>query len=422
MRLWIVHQDAGTPYEYGYSRHFELAKSLIAQGWEVKIIASAFNHKAKEFRVDISEEYAVSQNVDGVECVFLRSTSYQKNNWKRVVNFCSFPYYLNRYVSRFIKVQKENLPDFVLASSPSLFSARAALSAAKRMRCPFVFEIRDLHPDTIIHLGKYSELHPAIRFMRLMEKHLYKNAAGAVSNLPFANERIVELGYPRQGPFIYIPNGVAYDSQNLLQSQSGSTEIKKEFVFVYAGSHGISNDLDKIIDAFNHVKLENLEQKKTLSLRLVGDGPLKAELKQKVKKLNLEEFVLFEDSIQQDEVRPMLQKADALILAVPSSNLYKYGIGANKIYEYMASGRPVFCISSARNDPITDVGSGVTISAEVSIEGVAQQLIEFSEMGNEKLKEMGRLGVVAVSENYTYGALGKELGVFLQTVIKSDMK
>ncbi len=171
MRIWIIHQNALPPFLMGPTRHYDLASKLIAQGHEVYIFASNYCHNNKLY---IAEGYATTQKIyyhEKVPFIWFHVPDYRKNSLRRLVNMLSFSAKL--LMTNLHSIPK---PDVILGSSPSPYAAYAAQRLARRYGVPFVYEIRDLWPATLMDLAKFSKHHPMILSMQKIEDYLLKKA------------------------------------------------------------------------------------------------------------------------------------------------------------------------------------------------------------------------------------------------------
>lgn len=178
MRIWIVNQYAVPLSEPGITRHVEIGRRLVAAGHEVTVIAGD-RHYAERDRSRLREgESARIDDVEGVRFVSLRTPAYKRNFWKRGLNLLAF-------VARLGRLDREGLdlprPEVVVGSSPSLTAAFGAWWLAHRLRVPFVLEVRDLWPMSLIDLGGLSPRHPAVLVLGALERFLYRRAAAIIT-------------------------------------------------------------------------------------------------------------------------------------------------------------------------------------------------------------------------------------------------
>jgi len=124
---------------------------------------------------------------------------------------------------------------------------------------------------------------------------------------------------------------------------------------MYFGAFGQANALHTLITAFDTAFRQN--DYRGARLRLIGHGPLQAEMKEQVRELNLGWVVSIEPPVPKSQISELASEADVLVLALLPLSLYEYGISLNKLFDYMAAGRPILFAGRARGNPVGD-GTG----------------------------------------------------------------
>src|SRR5690606_10607205 len=127
---------------------------------------------------------------------------------------------------------------------------------------------------------------------------------------------------------------------------------------MYFGAHGAANGLDNIIRAMG--QLRHSQTPRPIRLRLGGDGPLKGHLIAPAQELDLE-TISFEPPVPKREIARVASQADAFIFNLIDAPVFKYGISSNKLFDFMACGRPVVFSCNAPNNPIESAGGGITV-------------------------------------------------------------
>lgn len=405
MKIWIVHQYAIPPYQAGITRHFSFASYLIKKGHSVTIIAASFDHvKQQENRLDDDEQSRIEW-VDGVKFVWLRTPAYKGNGAKRFWNMLAFAYKV--YKKNALK--EEEKPDLIWGSSPHLFAALTACLLAKRLRVPFILEVRDLWPQSLIDLGGISARHPVILLMRRIESYLYKQADKIISLLPAVAPYMIERGASAE-KIVWLPNGAFLNNDVVPLKQ------KKDFKVLYAGSHGLANNLDYLLDAAKIMQEKYRDL--PIQVQLLGDGPQKENLQARVLNESINN-VRFLDAVPKTQVYDYLSGADALIILLKASPLFHWGISPNKLFDYMAVARPiVFGIETSHN-PVEQASAGLTVSPNKAAE-IADALVELFYLPIEARQEMGRCGRNYVEKNHDLQMLSEKLEVLLMTTSASN--
>jgi glycosyltransferase involved in cell wall biosynthesis len=329
MHILLIHQAFTSLDEAGGTRHYEIATHLIAKGHQVTIITSPISYLTGQKGVLFLQK---SQSpIPGLR--IFRTYAYpalHKSFIHRVINFISF------MVSAFIKSLQVRQVDLVWGTSPPIFQAVSAWLVARLKRVPFLLEVRDLWPAFAIEVGV---LHNPliIRLSLWLERFLYRHADLVVVNSPGYIEHVKNKGAKHVE---MIPNG---SDASMFKPQEKGKDFRKKnnlenkFLVIYAGAHGISNDLVVILQT---AKL--LTNNPNIHFLLVGDGKEKHALQQKAHEMQLSNLI-FMDPVSKNQIAEVLAAADACIAILKPLELYKTTY-PNKVFDYMAAGRPVLLV------------------------------------------------------------------------------
>ena len=200
------------------------------------------------------------------------------------------------------------------------------------------------------------------------------------------------LDLPR---FKYIPNGI--EIKTLIK-----TDIHNKNVFKigYAGTLGIANALKYLIYAANLLKETNIE------IHLLGNGPEKKTLIGIVNDKNISN-VYFHDAIPKNEVGIFLSKMDALYIGWHFSKIYRFGISPNKLFDYLASAKPIIHSVDAGNDPVLEAKAGISVQPE-NPKDIANAILKLYKMPVSKRNEFGQNGRAYVEKYHSYEQLAKQ--------------
>ncbi len=408
MKIWIIHNNFLPLAEPGSTRHYHFARELARLGHDVSVFAGDFNHfsKARIVKENLSGDDFFK--LSNVHVEWFKTPEYKRNNWRRIWNMLFFANKVRKL--RYFKERK--YPDVIMGSSPDLFSAFASYRLAKELKVPFVFEVRDLWPETLIKLGGISRLHPLVQVMRLMEKALYRGADKIVSLLPNVGGYISQYGVSTS-KIINIPNFISFDLLNDEAVQSKNSV----FTFVYAGSHGLSNNLYLILEAAKLIEYKSGKSIPQMKIRFIGKGPEKASLIAKAEDISIVEFV---DSVSKDELFSMLAQADAFLLTISDSPLYQWGHSPNKLFDYMAAARPIVFSGSCQYDPVFEAKAGLSVPAN-NPELLAKAMIKLAAMPADERNKMGLNGREYVRKNHEASAAALKLAQTLELVTKGSL-
>lgn len=399
MNIWIFNHHALTPDMGGGTRHYDFAKELIKRGHKVTIIASSFHYsKYQEMKNYRNQDYLL-ESIDGIDFVWIKTPAYFGNGIDRVKNMLSYTFKVLKIMPK-LNLSK---PDIIIGSSVHLFAVWAAYRLSCRYKTPFIMEVRDLWPKTLIDMGM-SKWHPFILLLGWLERYLYKKADKIISNLPYAYDYIGQ--FIEREKFTWISNGV--DLSNIKYIQKEQSE---KFVISYTGAIGVANNLQILLDAAK--KLQGI---KDIYFRVVGDGAEKEKLRKFVKENNLQN-VSIENSIPKCEVSKILENSDILFLSLIDVPLYRFGISLNKLFDYMASGRVIIFAGNSKNNPIKEANAGYSIVPD-DVNQLEKTILEIYNLSNEERTSIGKKIRSYCEENYSIEILTN----ILEKVLKEEVE
>jgi len=401
--VWILNHYAQSPDGPGGTRHFSLARHLAEHGWSSDIFAASVEHNTGRQRI-MGNDLTNVEMIDGVRFTWVKTPSYVGNGITRQLNMVAYTFnVLKRSVT-----SDCTKPNAVIGSSVHPLAAWAGQRLARRHKVPFIFEIRDLWPQTLIDMGRIADNGILARLLRKLEKWLCDRAAIVVVLLPKAHEYLEAQGVARN-KVIHIPNGVElsdYPAPN-------PPDRTRPFTLMYFGAHGGANGLDNLLSAMS------LLRDQPILLRLVGDGPMKAELVKRAEKVGLDK-VIFEDPVPKNEIRNVAAEANAFVFNLIDSPVFKFGISSNKLFDFMAARRPVLFACNTTNNIIEDSGGGLTVPPD-DPKALAGAVMKLANAIDATLDEMGDAGRSYVENSHSYELLAKRLATSLEAITTQEL-
>lgn len=386
MRVLMINHYASPPTMAGGTRHYNFARQLIQRGHEVSLVAANYNHFSQSF-TDATAVYGKPDHRDDVPFFWIPTPAYQGNTIARFNNMLSFSW--RTLQQKYLPCTPS--PDIIIGSSPHLFAALSGALLAKRLKIPFILEVRDLWPESLIDLGRISTHHPVIKLMRMIERHLYKRADRIISLLPSANQYLTKHGVKPEN-IVWLPNMVDIEAIPNNIPRINSTM----FTVMYAGAHGLANDLDTVLHAAK--LLEERPQTNHIQICLVGEGPEKSRLKTLAMQMNLTR-VIFYDSVPKSEIYSMLNQADVFLMLLKNSPVFRWGISPNKLFDYFAMKRPVIFGVETPYNPVEKYRAGISIKPSDPHE-LAEAIVRLSLLPKNELDDMGDRGKQFVMQHH----------------------
>lgn len=399
--LFINHYTGSNIHGMEY-RPFYLAREWVKLGHNVCLVAASFSHLRNQqptLNGKITQE-----KIEGIRYLWLKTPGYQGNDIKRVFNMLKFSLMLFSYKSEIVYDCK---PDVVIASSPHPFMIFGASKIASISRAKLIFEVRDLWPLSLVELGGISHLHPFIKFMQWTENYAYRVSDNVVSLLPKADEYMFQHGM-NPYKFIHIPNGIDVkeweNNSDIPLPQFHNNvfnKLKQEnrFIIGYTGAHGLANALENLIES------AALLQKYPVTFVLVGQGPQKNILQNKVKENGVTN-VVFLPAVPKLLIPEILGAMDALFIGWKKESLYRYGISPNKLLDYMMAAKPIIHAVEAGNDIVAESGCGISVPPG-NPRVLADAIIQLLNMTTTERTVMGLRGKEYVMCHHDYRVLAK---------------
>ena len=402
--VWILNHYAQEPSGAGGTRHFHLAEHLQAYGWHATIIAASVEHQSGHQRLEPNEKKRCDY-FKGVPFLWVRTPEYQGNGGGRMRNMLAYTW----AVLQRSTTAKLPRPDVVIGSSVHPFAAVAGALLARRYKVPFIFEVRDLWPQTLVDMGRLQEDSFMTWALRKLELWLYRRAARTVVLLPRAWEYITPLGIPKER-VVWIPNGV---DLSLFPRSTVADTAKDHFTLMYFGAHGQANGLDNVLHAMKHVQEQS--NGRNIHLRMIGDGPLKPSLVEQASEMGLTN-VSFEPPVAKSQIPALAAQADAFVIAVLNlPGLYRYGISMNKLFDYLAAEQPILIASNGANNPVEDAQAGLTVPPGQP-QALAEAIVKIANTPLTERQRMGRAGREYVEQNHGFEQLAGRLAAVLDDV------
>ncbi len=399
MHILIIHQAFAALNEPGGTRHHEFARILVSRGHQVTVIASPVSYLTGNQTSQAGEE------INGVRVI--RASVYDahhKSFFHRILAFFSF-----MLSSFWIGLGVKNV-DLVWGTSPPIFQGVTAWALARIKRAKFLFEVRDLWPQFAIAVGVLTN--PVlIALSKWLERFLYRHADRVVVNSPGFLDHVSSVGAQRVA---LIPNGAdpaMFDPNSAGKSFRAENHLQDKFVALYAGAHGMSNDLNILLES------ARLLTDKNIQIVFVGDGKEKSALITQAKEMKLDN-VTFLPSIPKTEMAEVLAGADACIAILKPLDEYKQTY-PNKVFDYMAAGRPVaLVIDGVIREVVESAGCGYF--AEPGNPAALADII--SRLAEDKIKarEMGLKGRKYLEENFSREKVADQLMSLLDNLLESN--
>lgn len=402
--IWILNHYAGSMYVDKGGRHYAIAKYLKENGYEPTIFCANYDHWKKEYFFGEETTIKIEQTT-GVPYVFVNVRKYNTNKLTRILGMVDF----YRRIKRIGKVYAKNhaIPDVIIASSVHPLTLLAGQKLAKTFGIKCICEIRDLWPESIVaYSTRFSRDNILIRSLYVGEKKLYINADHLVFTMEGAKEYIIDRHWQNSIPdskISYINNGVDLEefmyNRDHFRIEDTDLENRSVFKVVYAGSIKRVNNLGLLLDVAKCVKNSNVV------FLIWGEGEEKDSLQQRIREERIAN-VFFKGRVDKRFIPYIISNADLNLAHNNPSELFKYGISFNKLFEYFAAGKPILSDFSCPHNPSIEFCAGTSVESANTTD-IADEIDRFANMTDE---EYSRYCVNAskAAQHYSYRNLVKQ--------------
>lgn len=362
MKILLIHQMYLEKNDGGGSRFNEMTRLWGEKGHEITVVAGMVHYASGKKQDRYKGKWtfwdrSFYENVDVLRCHV--SESYNSSFLGRLWAYFSFVF--SSIYGILFKTKEEF--NIIVVTSPPLFVAITAVVVSFIKRVPYVFEVRDLWPESAIDTGVLTNKW-IIKFAYWFEMKVYKRAQSINVLTPAFRTKLIEKGVPENKIF-FIPNAADFtiaDSLNNFDHLAFKEKLglKDKFVITYVGAHGVANHLIQLLDAAELLKNTNVV------FQLIGGGMQKEFLIQQKESRGLDN-VIFRESVPKNEVFKYIFASDMGASVLKKVDAFKT-IYSNKTFDYMSCKKPILlAIDGVSRTLIEEADCGVYVEPESSV-------------------------------------------------------
>ncbi len=397
MNIWYFHHYA-TPYEMaGLHRPFEFGEYFQKNENNVMVFTASYLHYEEKNLINNNDKY-IEREYGGIKTIFVRTCGYSNSGMKRVMNMFQFSFELLSIYKEFIK--KGNKPDVIIASSPHPFVLYVGIQIGKRLKIPCVCEIRDLWPEVFFYGGRVVENSLLGTALLRGERYLYEKADALVflkeGDHTYISDHKWDTGNGgriKMSKCYYINNGVdisLFDKRREQFTFRDKDFENQKFKIVYCGTIRPVNQVDILLDV-GKILGDQVE------ILIFGMGSCLDEMKLRIKNENITNVKL-KGYVENKYIPYILSKSDVNILNY-SGSAYNWtrGNSSNKLFEYLASGKPVVSTVRMGYDILERYSCGVS-AEKCTAENIAYSIEKILKLNREEYVNMCKNARLAAEE------------------------
>lgn len=401
MKILLLHQYFLEEDDSGGSRWNEMAKVWTDEGHEVVVIAGMIHANGSEKRTEYKRKYFVKKKQEKVTVWRCHvSESYNKSFAGRLWGYFSFMF--SAMWAGLFKAKEKF--DAVIVTSPPLFVGFSVYLISRIKRIPFVFEVRDLWPESAIDTGVLKNK-LIIKIAFWFEKFIYKKATLINVLTPAFYNTLKDKKHVPEEKLIMISNASDFSLSEELVANFNREDFRKKmdlngrFVITYVGAHGLANHLQQILEAGKKLSDTNV------LFLLIGQGMEKEKLRMMASEMEVTN-VRFIDSVPKKEVFKYILASEMGASVLKKAEAFKT-VYSNKTFDYMSCKIPVLmAIDGVSRQLVEDAKCGIYIEPE-NIEEYNEKIREYLN-DKKRLQKEGDNGYRYAKEYFDRNVLARK--------------
>lgn len=387
----------------------EFAKRLVKLGYQVTVLTTVPNYPNGIVPPEYQGRILQEEMLDGVRVIRIWSyVSANRGFLRRILSQLSFG-----CIAPLLGGKAVGRPDIIIVESPPLFNVIAARILARFKRCPFIFWVADLWPESAVQLGALHN-RTFIWLSERLEWSTYQQASLVWAVTEKMRDTLIQRGLPPKR-ILLITNGVDTTKFRPLPQTEARIALgwDSRFTVLYAGTHGLSHGLTTILDAAGQ-----LRDHRDIRFVLVGDGSEKANLIAQAKKRKLKN-VTFLASLPHNHIPELLAASDVCLAHARKVELFE-GMLPIKMYEAMACARPLLLGLNGEARQIAEQEAGAALYIEPENADALVSAVLYLKEHPGIAEELGKHGRTYIQTHFDYELLTAKLATRIAMLLGLD--
>ena len=375
-------------------RTHEHCREWVQCGHEVHVLTCVPNHPQGRIYDGYKRRFATQhETVDGIQvhrvCTY---TSPNKGFLRRTLGYASYMFAASLASLRLPR------PDVLVATSPQFFCACAGFLASKLLRRPWIFELRDIWPESLVAVGAIRNK-AIMQFLERIELLLYEDADAVVALTDSFKQNLLSRGV--LGSKIHVVTNGIYPRSWRTRDQSSRNELglDSKFIVSYVGTHGMAHNLETILEAASL-----LQGDRDIQFITVGTGAEYEKLLNIKKEKSLDNVSMV-GQVPRERAKMYLEASDVSVVILRKAELFKTVI-PSKMFEAMALRNPIIlAVEGEAKRIVEEARAGLCIEPE-NAEQLAEAVLRLKSDG-ELRSRLGRNGLLAVEKKFNREVLAR---------------
>lgn len=312
----------------GGTRSYDVAKHMVRYGHEVYMICGIYDISG----IDPMPWYKLfrKEHMDGIEVTICNV--YYSNKFNSLKRYWAFLWFA---VLASVAVARIKNPELVFATSTPLTVGIPGHIGAHLKKVPFIFEVRDLWPESFVRSGWVKGTELSIKLMEKLEVFLYNRARKILLVSPGFEQRLIERGYApgKLRTILLGADGSLFEQVTPDHEFLKTHNLEGKSIAIFTGAHGKANGLDYVVDAAAHSM-----KRPDIAYVLIGEGSEKNRLKERAKEEGLTN-IIFADAVPKEQLSGILAVCQIGLMILKDIGEPR-PVTPNKIFDYMFMAMP----------------------------------------------------------------------------------
>lgn len=411
MKILLIHQYFLEPNDGGGSRFNEMAKEWTDLGHEVTVIAGMVHYATGLKAPQYNGKYFFKDQHDQVTVYRCHvSEAYNVSFLGRLWAYFSFVF--SSVWAGLFKARDSY--DVIVVTSPPLFVGITAYVLSIFKRIPFVFEIRDLWPESAIDTGVLTN-GMIIKFAFWFESFMYKKATLINTLTPAFERKLIDEKGVAPNKVLMLPNAADFQLSDKLLHSVDAIKFRKElgldgkFVITYVGAHGVANHLIQLVDVADHLRETNVV------FQLIGSGMQKKDLKLEVERRKLKN-VIFREPVAKQEVFKYILASDVGTSVLKKVDTFKT-IYSNKTFDYMACKTPILLLIDGVSRTLVEKATCGYYAEPENTQEIVSVVQKMLKLNSTELNQLGENGYIFAKAHFDRQVIANSYCDALKTII-----
>lgn len=416
--IWFLNQNSYMPEDGPHIRHYTFGKYLARRGYEPFVFAANELHHSG-MRIDTGDKKYIEKISEGVHFFYVKTFHYEKNDYKRILNIISYYKILFRICEEAAK--KYGKPDVIYASNMYPTALVAGIKMAKKYGVKCICENRDLIPEGFVTKGTFKKTGVLSKILTKWMQGIYYKADALVFTMSGGAQYIRDHKWDKEHGgkvdmerVYYINNGVDLEvsRENAVNYVVPDEHLDSPdcFKVVYFGAIRFLNKMPLFVETAKELKKRGYNNIKIL---MWGNGTKLDEMRRQLAEYHLDNIVL-KGYVEKKYIPGIAKRADLFIGTGNSCCVGEYGMSFNKLFDYLAAGKPTILPFKVAESIIEANGAGIELDMADASQ-LTDAIIKYYEMEKETYKKYCD-NAIAISKQFDYALLSRKVENIIENI------